>query len=63
MKMRIDLTKMILRALRIWLIKTEKIATPDGDIEEWFEREYMERTVYDRLHNNLRLSGKPEDNV
>jgi hypothetical protein len=50
--MRIDLTKMILRALRIWLIKTEKIATPDGDTEEWFEREYMERTVYDRLHDS-----------
>jgi hypothetical protein len=49
---RIELTKMILRTLRVWLINTARIVLPEGDIERWLEKEYLERTVYDRLQDS-----------
>jgi hypothetical protein len=42
----------ILRTLRLWMIRTERIGLPAGSLEPWYEEEYRKMTVHDRLRDS-----------
>lgn len=52
MKRRHDLTVMVLRSLRLFLIRAERIELPAGNLELWFEEQYGKMTVQDKLQDS-----------